>query len=60
MLRIGFVEADMSNVWKMLNAYINGQIPESLFQRMLTAEGEQNEADPAIKAFLDLLPHDDE
>lgn len=55
---LGFVEADMSNVYKLMNAYINGQIPESLFKKMLIAEGEQNEADPVIKAFLDLLPHD--
>lgn len=52
---IDYSEVDMSNVCDIVNAYVNGQIPEMLFEKMMTAEGEQNEADPAIRRFLDML-----
>lgn len=53
---LGYAEADMSNVWNIVNAYVNGQIPRTLFEKMMATEGEQNGADPTIRQFLDMLP----
>lgn len=56
---IDYGPVDLSNSIRLIEALFNGQLPPSLVQKMMAAEMESDEADPAIKAFLDLLPKDD-
>lgn len=56
---IDYGPVDLSNSIRLIEALFNGTLPPSLVQKMMAAEMESDEADPAIKAFLDLLPKDD-
>lgn len=56
----GYKDVDFTNVAGAVNALINGQIPQSLFNHILDLEAKTNEADPDVKAFLQMLRPDDE
>lgn len=56
---INYGAVDLSNVTKLFEAAINGQLPPSFLDKALEVEAQQNEADPALKAFLDLLNPND-
>lgn len=55
---IDYGPVDLSNSVRLIEALLNHQLPPSLVKRMLEEEVKQNEADPTIKAFLDMLPND--
>lgn len=56
---INYGNVDLSNVTKLFETVINGQLPQSFLDRALEVEAQQNEADPALKAFLALLNPND-
>lgn len=52
---LGYEYADMSNVADIVDAFTAGQISEQSFHTLLEIEGLQNDENPAIAAFLELL-----
>lgn len=52
---LGYEYADMGNVADIVDAFTAGQISEKSFQALLGIEGLQNEKNPAIAAFLEML-----
>lgn len=52
---LGYEYADMGNVAGIVDAFTAGQISEKSFQALLGIEGLQNEKNPAITAFLEML-----
>lgn len=56
---MGYAKADMANVANIVNAFINGMVSEDLFNKLLDAEGEQDESSPEVKEFLKTLGFDE-
>ncbi len=52
---LGYEYADMGNVADIVDAFTTGQISEQSFHTLLEIEGLQNDKNPAIVAFLELL-----
>lgn len=52
---LGYEYADMGNVVDIVDAFISGQVSEGAFRAMLGIEGLQNEKNPAITEFLEML-----
>lgn len=52
---LGYEYADMSNVADIVDAFTAGQISEQSFHTMLGIEGLENDKNPVIAAFLELL-----
>lgn len=57
---LGYEYADFSNSVKLINALINGQLPRGVVEKALELEGRQNEANPLVTEFLNMLNLDGE
>lgn len=52
---LGYEYADMGNVADIVDAFMAGQISEQSLHTLLGIEGLENEKNPTIAAFLELL-----
>ena len=56
---LGYKTVDMTNTVGLVNAFVNGEISENLFNLLFDLEGQENEANSGIAQFLKMLEQDE-